>query len=157
MRGIGLASGESSVTFCRRPSQATEGSSGRKDNHITTPLDTTVVDIISELGDHFSEVAYGTPVPVGATTTYSVAEVCSALGVPVAEWPHFTRAATDFLDPSAIEQLYWHLDVMIADRCTFPRDDLLSALIGMEIDGDGLTVDDLHTIVAVLLAGAGIE
>lgn len=103
------------------------------------------VDIIGDLCDGFTEDAYG-----GVT---SVSAVCSALGVPQGEWRLFAHWATDFLNPVSLEELYSHLDVMIAERCRVPGDDLLSDLIGLEIDGDGLTVDDLHTIVAAVLAG----
>jgi cytochrome P450 len=122
----------------------------------TTPLDTTVVDIIDGLCDRFTEDIHGGPVPVDATRTYPVAAVCAALGVPVGQWPLFARWAADFLDPAALDQLYSHVDVMIADRCAHPGGDLLTELIRLDVDGEGLTVDDLRTIVAVLVAGAEI-
>ncbi|MBB2990368.1 cytochrome P450 [Mycolicibacterium iranicum] len=121
---------------------------------ITTPLDTMAVDVLDDVCDRLTAEAFGGSVPPDATRSYPVSAVCSALDVPAHQWPLFARCATDYLDPDAIEQLYWHLDVLIADRCCAPRDDLLSELIALEVDGDGLTVDDLHTIVAVLLAGA---
>jgi cytochrome P450 len=122
----------------------------------TTPLDTTVVDIIGGLCDRFTEESHGGPVPGDATRTYPVAAVCTALGVPIAQWPLFARWATNFLDPAALDQLYSHLDVMIAERCAHPGEDLLTELIRLEVDGQGLTVDDLRTIVAVLVAGVEI-
>lgn len=121
----------------------------RRPDIASTPLGTTAVDITGELCDRFTEDANG--------GTYSVSAVCAALGVPDDEWPLFTRWAIDFLDPVALDELYAHLDVMIADRCSAPGEDLLSDLIAREVDGDGLTVDDLHTIVATLLAGIEVS
>lgn len=114
----------------------------------TTPLGAMAADIIGDLCDGFAEDARG--------GTYCVSDVCSALGVPPREWPLFARWATDFLNPVALDALYSHLDVMIAERCRNPGEDLLSGLIGLEVDGDGLTADDLHTIVAVVLAGVEV-
>jgi cytochrome P450 len=106
------------------------------------------VDIIGDLCDRFTDDAHG-----GA---YSVSAVCASLDVPPGEWPLFARWATDFLNPAALQELYSYLDVMIAERCRLPGEDLLSDLIGLDIDGDGLTVDDLHTIVAAVLAGVDV-
>lgn len=114
----------------------------------TTPLDTMAVDIISDLSDRFADAAGG--------RAYTVSAVCSALGVPPADWPLFARWATDFLDPVSLDELYAHLDVLIAQRCRVPGTDLLSDLIALDVDGDGLTVDDLRTIVAALLAGVDV-
>lgn len=132
-------------------SEKTGRTSTRRLDIATTPLDTTTADIISELCDRFGarrQTASGDI--VGG---YRVSDVCAALKVPAQEWPLFARWATDFLNPASWEQLYAHLDVMIAQRCITPGDDLLSELMRLEVDGDGLTVDDLHTIVAALLAG----
>jgi hypothetical protein len=115
---------------------------GRGGDITTTPLSATAVDIIEDLCDRFR--------------SYNVYALCHALAVPAAECPLFARWATDFLNPVSLGELYAHLDVMIAQRCTRPGDDLLSELIGLDADGDGLTVDDLHTIVATLLAGVEV-
>ena len=58
------------------------------------------------------------------------------------------------MNSKALDELFAYVDVMIADRCRKPGDDLLSALIQAEIDGEELTVDDLRAIVASLLSGA---
>lgn len=123
---------------------------------MTTPLGTTAVDIIGDLCDRFTEAAHGGLVPADATRSYSLSAVCTAMAVSPAEQPLFARWATDFLNAVSLRELYAHLDVLIAQRCTWPGDDLLSELIDLEADGDGLTVDDLHTIVAALLAGAEV-
>jgi cytochrome P450 len=85
----------------------------------------------------------------------SVAAVCEALGVPRRDWRLFFRWATEPLTPHALDALYQCADVMIADRCREPRDDLLSNLIQTEVDGEELTIDDLRAIVASLVSGAG--
>jgi cytochrome P450 len=43
---------------------------------------------------------------------------------------------------------------MIADRCRKPGDDLLSHLIGLEVDGEDLSVDDVHRLATALVAVA---
>lgn len=131
--------------------------SGRGGDITTTPLNATAVDIIEDLCDRFAEAAHGGSVPADATACYPISAVCAALAVPADEWPLFARWATDFLNPRSLEELYAHLDVMIAQRCTQRGGDLLSELIALDGDGDGLTVDDLRTIVATLLAGVEIQ
>jgi cytochrome P450 len=84
----------------------------------------------------------------------SVAAVCEALGVPRRDWQLSFRWTTEPLTPQALDALYQYVDVMIADRCRVPGDDLLSNLIQTEVDGEELTVDDLRAIVASLVSGA---
>ena len=43
---------------------------------------------------------------------------------------------------------------MFADRCRRSTDDLLSQLIELEVEGEELTVDDIHRFVAALVADA---
>jgi cytochrome P450 len=58
------------------------------------------------------------------------------------------------LNSKALDQLYAYVDVIVADRCRLPGDDLLSELIEVGIDGEELTVGELRAIVATLIAGA---
>jgi cytochrome P450 len=67
----------------------------------------------------------------------------------------FRRWAGESLNSKARDQLYAYVDVMIADRCRTPGDDLLSELIEAGIDGEELTVDELRAIVAALVCRAG--
>jgi hypothetical protein len=50
------------------------------------------------------------------------------------------RRWRESLNPKALDELYAYVDVMIADRCRKP--------------GEELTVDDLRAIVASLVSGA---
>jgi cytochrome P450 len=84
----------------------------------------------------------------------SIAAVCEALGVPQKDWPLFSRRSAGPLTPRAVDALNQYVDVMIADRCRKPTDDLLSNLIQLEVDGEALTVDDIHNFVAALVTGA---
>ena len=52
------------------------------------------------------------------------------------------------------DELNQYVDVMIADRCRKPGDDLVAKLIGLEVDGEELTVDDIRNFVAALVSGA---
>ena len=92
--------------------------------------------------------------PLTVVRRYPIAGVCALLGVPRKDWHLFRRWAEESLNSKALDELYAYVDVMIADRCRKPSDDLLSALIQTEIDGEELTVDDLRAIVASLVSGA---
>jgi cytochrome P450 len=83
----------------------------------------------------------------------SIATVCEALGVPRRDWPLFSGWSSGPLTPNALDALCQYVDVMIADRCRKPGSDLLSQLIGVEVDGEGLTADDIRSYVVGLVAG----
>lgn len=101
---------------------------------------------------------------------FSVAVICTLLGVPVADgprlldWSHAIvkmyeistddehraaaeRAAGEFID---------YVTALIDDRRARPRDDLISQLIGIADQGDRLTQDEIVCTVIVLL-NAGHE
>ena len=80
--------------------------------------------------------------------------VCAALGVPRNDWRLFWRWADDAASPKVFDELCAYLDVMLADRCRRPANDLMSHLIQVEADGHELTVDDVHMLVAALVAGS---
>jgi cytochrome P450 len=84
----------------------------------------------------------------------SIASVCEALGVPRQDWRLFSRWAGDLSNTKTLDELYAYIDMMTADRCRKPGQDLLSQLIQLEVDGEELTVDDLRAFVASLVAGA---
>ena len=88
------------------------------------------------------------------TRQASTAAVCEALGVPEQDWPLFYRWAAGPLTPHAADTLHQYVDVMIANRCRQSTDDLMTALISLEVDGTELTVDDIHSFVATLVAGS---
>ena len=88
------------------------------------------------------------------TRQNSIAAVCEALGVPDQDWHVFTRWAAGPLTPKTRDELHQYVDVMIADRCRRSTDDLISKLIELEVDGEELTVDDIHYFVAALVTGA---
>ena len=92
--------------------------------------------------------------PLRAVRHYPIAGVCAVLGVPDKDWHLFSRWASESLNSKALDGLYAYVDVMIADRCRMPRDDLLAKLIQLEVDGEELTVDDIRRFVAALVAGA---
>jgi cytochrome P450 len=95
---------------------------------------------------------------IDMTTTHtrqnSITTVCEALGVPPEDWPLFARWAAGPSTPKKLDELDHYVDVMIADRCRRPSDDLLAKLIELEVDGEELTVDDIRRFVAALVAGA---
>jgi cytochrome P450 len=92
--------------------------------------------------------------PMRTVRRHSIQGVCAQLGVPHKDWHLFRRWVGESLNSKALDALYAYIDVMIADRCRTPGDDLLSELIQSGIDGEELTVDELRAIVAVLVSGA---
>jgi cytochrome P450 len=89
------------------------------------------------------------------TRQAATAAVCDALGVPQKDWPLFYAWAATPLTPTATDALHQYVDVMIADRCRRPADDLMTALITLEVDGSELTGDDIRSFVAGLLDCTG--
>lgn len=79
-------------------------------------------------------------------------DVFAALGVPVADWMRISNLADRRGEDHALDVLGDYIDVMVADRCRRPGDDLLSDLICFDVDGDGLTADDVRTIVIELVS-----
>jgi len=98
---------------------------------------------------------------------YPIPIICELLGAPRADSQRFSHWATEIFrifnqnlmeDLPAIEQASGELEAyvtdLIAERRTDPRDDLLSALIAVEEEGDRLTTDELVMLAeAVLMAG----
>ena len=92
--------------------------------------------------------------PPRTTRNQSIADICTQLGVPPKDWHLFQRWAGKSLSSKTRDQLYAYVDVMIAARCCAPGSDLLSELIATGVDGEDLTVDELHAIVAALVSRA---
>lgn len=98
---------------------------------------------------------------------YPIPIICELLGAPRADWQRFSHWATEIFrifnqnlseDLPAIEQASGELEAyvtdLVAERRADPRDDLLSALIAVEEEGDRLTTDELVMLAeAVLMAG----
>jgi cytochrome P450 len=93
-------------------------------------------------------------VTTASTRQDTTAAICEALGVLQKDWPLFYRWAAAPLTPKGTDELYYYVDVMIAERCRRPADDLMTALIALEVDGTELTVDDIRSFVASLVTGA---
>ena len=94
---------------------------------------------------------------VSVITARQTSIVCELLGVPRDDRMLFWRWASDLSNPRTLDELYAYVDVMIADRCRRPTDDLLSRLIQLGVDGEELTVDDIRTLVAALVASADTD
>jgi cytochrome P450 len=93
--------------------------------------------------------------PRRATRGQSITDVCALLGVPCKDWHLFKRWACESLTSKTLDELHAYVDVMIAERCRKPGNDLLSELIASGVDGEDLTVDELQAIVAALVSRAG--
>lgn len=124
-----------------------------------------LLDAMAEVGsaDLIADLAYPLPVAV----------ICRLLGVPVRDEPRFSSAAalvaqaldpimsiTGAPDPQADVRLQagaWlreYLGELVERRRAEPEDDLISALIAAEEDGDQLTADEIvATCNLLLIAG----
>jgi cytochrome P450 len=98
---------------------------------------------------------------------YPIPIICQLLGAPRADWQRFSRWATDIFRlfnqnlaedlpaiEAASEELWEYVTALVDARRTSPSDDLLSALIAAEAEGDRLSTDELVMLAqAVLMAG----
>ena len=131
---------------------------------ITSMVD-VLLDEVADAGrfDVIAELAHPLPVAV----------ICRMLGVPIEDEPAFSRASAllaQGLDPFTIftgevsdtfeERLkagHWlrgYLADLVEERRTTPREDLISALIAAEEDGDQLTTEEIvATCNLLLIAG----
>jgi cytochrome P450 len=95
--------------------------------------------------------------PARVITARHVSIVCELLGVPRDHRLLVWRWAGDLTNPKALDELHAYIDGMIADRCYKPTDDLLSQLIQLQVDGEDLTVEDIHRLVTALVADADTD
>jgi cytochrome P450 len=120
---------------------------------------TSLVDEVGPAGrcDLVAEVCEPYPIPI----------ICELLGAPKEDWKQFSAWATDIfrifnqnllddmpLIQRAAGELEEYVRAMVDRRRQQPADDLLSALIAMEEQGDRLSTDELVMLAeAVLMAG----
>lgn len=131
---------------------------------ITAMVD-SLLDEVAEAGqfDVIADLAYPLPVAV----------ICRMLGVPIEDEPEFSRASAllaQGLDPfititgdvpdsfrARMEAGRWlrgYLAGLVEERRAAPREDLISALIAAEEDGDQLTTEEIvATCNLLLIAG----
>lgn len=123
-------------------------------------------DVVNSLIDTF--VGRGeADIAVDFCEPYPIPIICELFGAPKKDWKLFSDWATDIFrifngnlqhDMPAIikaqDELDAYLTELIEQRRSTPSDDLLSALIAAEAEGDRLTRDELVTMCeAILMAG----
>jgi cytochrome P450 len=132
----------------------------------TAQLDTTIVEVITELVDPMTgtgrcdvvaDIAHRYPIPI----------ICGLLGAPRADWQLFSDWADDIFKAltwnvadhaavimAAFDELDAYIDDMVAQRRHNLTDDLISQLIRAEDDRDRLTADELRMLAeGLLMAG----
>jgi cytochrome P450 len=129
-------------------------------------LDTTIVDIITELTDPL--MADGrAEVVADIARPYPVPVICELLGAPQQDWQLFSEWADEFFKTFAWEaakhepeilkawgELDDYVDDMVAERRSSPTDDLISELIRAEDEGDRLSMAELRMLAGgILMAG----
>ena len=92
--------------------------------------------------------------------------IAELLGAPAEDWEQFrawSDAAVGSADPDieldpivSLAQLHQYFSKLIAERRSEPRDDILSVLVGAEVEGERLTDADLLNLSFLLLV-AGNE
>jgi cytochrome P450 len=129
-------------------------------------LEPAIAAMVDDLLDAFEPetdliTAFAFPLPVGV--------IGELLGVPAADRAQFQALVRDWTrilemitpdvltmaDPAAA-RIRAYLADLVAERRKAPREDLISALIAAEEEGDKLTEDELLTMAALLFA-AGFE
>ncbi len=103
---------------------------------------------------------------VAAATTLPLRVICKLIGVPDADIGSFAGWADDlstvfgFLTPEqadaatvSLERLNAYVDWLLAERSASLGDDLVSALLRAEIEGDRLSRVEVRTMVANLIVG----
>ena len=116
----------------------------------------TLIDGFEAKGEIDLVEAYAFPLPIIV--------ICELLGVPSADrdkfrkWSHaFIGIADDELSyVNSLTDFVQYIGQMVADRRAEPRDDLISGLVHAEEDGERLTVQELYSMIALLIV-AGHE
>lgn len=119
----------------------------------------SLIDGVAPVGrcEFVSQICEPYPIPI----------ICQLLGAPRSDWKLFSGWATDIFrlfnqnlveDMPAVrrasDELEEYVRVLIERRRNEPGDDLLSALIAVEEEGDRLSADELIMLAeAVLMAG----
>lgn len=130
----------------------------------TARLRTTAAALVEERLSAIRRAGGGDLVPALAHVPMHV--MCALIGVPSNAVPEFIAWVDalspifGFMEPAqiaaaerAITELLAYVRELVAERSATPADDLLSALLSAEHDGDRLTRDETVTMVANLLVG----
>jgi len=118
-------------------------------------------------GDAFAEVrASGAGDLAAAARTLPLRVICRLIGVPDADvlsfvdWADALSTVFGFLTPEqadaatvALEHLDAYIEGLLAERSASLGDDLVSALIRAEVEGERLTHAEVRTMVANLIVG----
>jgi cytochrome P450 len=120
-------------------------------------------DVVDELIDSFIE--HGQADLVGELTFAFPAQVIARiLGLPASDMPQFQRWADDliniFIDLErgtvALAEFHDYFHSLVAERRAAPKEDLISALVTSEVDGQRLDDEEVFGFIRLLLP-AGIE
>ena len=98
---------------------------------------------------------------------YPIAMICALVGAPSDDWPRFSAWATSILKQfsfhvaddleeieTAIMEMTDYIEALVAERQADPGDDLISALLAVEAEGDRVSHQEVVDLVqALLVAG----
>ena len=121
------------------------------DSLIDAVLDKGYMDVIADVGD---------PLPAIVTA--------EMLGLPTSDWQQLTAWSTDFAETlgnlqhnpdhaprilQSLEQMCSYFRNAVHDHRRYPRDDLISAFLNAEMDGDCLTEEEVVANSIMLMTG----
>ncbi|RFZ18441.1 cytochrome P450 [Mycobacterium marinum] len=131
----------------------------------TGRLNTTITEVITDLVDRCADRGR-CDVVADIARRYPIPIICALLGAPAGDWKLFSDWTDDILKAfswdaaaqqpailAAWDELDAYIDDMVAARRGSLTEDLISALIRAEDDGDRLSSDELRMLVAGLLIG----
>ena len=122
------------------------------------------------LADKLDTLDLGHPIEFMADVAeqYPVVMICALVGAPDEDWPQFSAWATSILKQAsftvaenlveieaAIDAMTIYIEALVAERQSGPGDDLISALLAIEAEGDRVSHQEVVDLVtALLVAGS---
>jgi cytochrome P450 len=122
-----------------------------------------VKTVVDELIDKFADKGKADLVQA-LTFNFPVQVIARILGLPRADYPKFQRWAIEITSVTAnwdrgvaaSEGLRDYFADVLVDRRANPSDDLITELVGVEVDGQRLTDEEIYSFLRLLLP-AGVE
>jgi cytochrome P450 len=131
---------------------------------ITALADRVMLPIVDELIDKLEAGGRAAELVAQLCFAFPVQVIAAMLGLPRQDYVRFQQWTTDIVghlhDPArgvrALAEMQQCVDERIESARVDPGDDVISALVHAEVDGERLSPEDIYTFVRLLLP-AGVE